>query len=127
MILSSADEQLEDGTMEPLDKSKGETEVPSSPDVNNSITEATEQDGTDKAEADAKSAGQMVSQNGTNGKEETVKDDTSEVTAESIPVVGDEDSVKIVKVHVQFKPHLKVKAERDSPESLGKCQIARVK
>lgn len=125
MILSSADEQLEDGTMESLDKSKGETEAPSSPDVNNSIAEATEQDGTDKAEADAKSAGKMVSQNGTDGKEEAVKDDTSEVTAESIPVVGDEDSVKTVKV--PFKPHLKMKAARDSPESLGKCQIARVK
>jgi len=127
VILSSADEQLEDGTMESLDKSKGETEAPSSPDVNNGIAEATEQDGTDKAEADAKSADKMVSQNGTDGKEETVKDDTSEVTAESIPVVGDEDSVKTVKVHVQFKPHLKMKAERHSPESLGKCQIARVK
>ena len=125
MILSSADEQLEDGTMESLDKSKEETDASSSPDVNNSIAEATEQDGTDKAEVDAKSAGKMVSQNGTDGKEETVKDDTSEVTAKSIPVVGDEDSVKTVKV--PFKPHLTVKAERDSPESLGKCQIAREK
>ena len=96
MILSSADEQLEDGTKESSKESKGETEAPSSPGGgNNSIVEATEQDGTVKNEADAESAGKTLSQNGTDGKEETVKDDTSEVIADSIPVVGDEDSVKV--------------------------------
>lgn len=95
MILSLADEQLEDGTKESLEESK-ETKASSSPDGgNNSIAASTEQGGVDKAEVDAESAGKTISQNGTDGKEETVKDDTSEVTADNIPVVGDEDSVKV--------------------------------
>ena len=96
MILSSADEQLEDGTKESLEESKGETEASSSTDGgNSSIAESTEQDGVDKAEVDAESEGKNISQNGTGGKEETVKDNTSEVTDDSIHVAGDEDSVKV--------------------------------
>lgn len=95
MISSTADEQLEDGTKESLEESKGETEASSSTDGGNSIAESAEQDGGDKSEADADSASQTISQNGTDDKEETVKDSTSEGTADSIPVVGDEDSVKV--------------------------------
>lgn len=96
MILSSADEQLEDGTKGSLEECKGEKGASSSTDGgNNSIAESTEQDGADKAEVDAESAGKTISQNGTDGKEDTVKDNTSEVTADSIPVVGDEDSDKV--------------------------------
>lgn len=95
MISSTADEQLEDGTKESLEESKGETEASSSTDGGNSIAESTEQDGGDKSEADADSASQTISQNGTDDKEETVKDNTSEGTADSILVVGDEDSVKV--------------------------------
>ena len=96
MILSTADEQLEDGTKESLEESKGETEASNSTDGgNNSTAESTEQDGADEAEADADSVGQTISQNGTDDKKETVKDNTSEVTDDNIPVVGDEDSVKV--------------------------------
>ena len=96
MILSTADQQLEDGTKESLEEGKGETEVSSSTDGGtNSIAESTNQDGADKSEADVDSAGQTILQNGTDDKEGTEKDNTSEVTADSIPVVGDEDSVKV--------------------------------
>ena len=94
MILSTADEQLEDGTKESLEESKGETEASSSTDGGNSIAESTEQDGADKSEADADNVGQTISHNGIDDKEETVKDSTSEAAADSIPVVGD-DSVKV--------------------------------
>jgi len=96
VILSSADEQLEDGTKESLEASKGETEASGSTDGgNNSIAESTEEDGVDKAEVDSEGAGKPISQNGTDDKEETVKDNSSEETADSVPVIGDEDSVKV--------------------------------
>ena len=95
VILSSADEQLEDNAKE---ESKQETEASSSPDGgNDSIAESTEQGGADKTEVDGQSPGKNVSQNGTDGEEETTKGDTgSEATADNKPVVGDDESVKVL-------------------------------
>lgn len=95
-ILSSADEQLEDTAKESSEESKGETEASTSPDRGNDSTtvEPTDQGGADKAEVDDHSPG---AQNGTDGEEETTKDNTaSEATADSTPVVSGEDSVKVL-------------------------------
>ena len=87
--LLTADDQLEDGTKESLEDSKGEADPTSSLEGgNDSIAESTEEGGVEKetaSEVDGVKPTENSSPNGTD-----VKDDVSEVLAENTPVVGDE-------------------------------------